>query len=132
MQPLYDALRDMIQQEKLNSHLEKGTIQIAPLAFMRGRTLDNAFVILDEAQNTTHSQMKMFLTRMGRNAKFMVTGDPGQIDLPRKVTSGLNEALLILKETNGIGMVKLDQKDVIRHSLVKKVIDAYERIEHNN
>ena len=132
MQPLYDALRDMIQQEKLNSHLENGTIQIAPLAFMRGRTLDNAFVILDEAQNTTHSQMKMFLTRMGRNAKFMVTGDPGQIDLPRKVTSGLNEALLILKETNGIGIVKLDQKDVIRHSLVKKVIDAYERIEQNN
>ena len=132
MQPLYDALRDMIQQEKLNSHLENGTIQIAPLAFMRGRTLDNAFVILDEAQNTTHSQMKMFLTRMGRNAKFMVTGDPGQIDLPRRVISGLKEALLILKETNGIGIVKLDQKDVIRHSLVKKVIDAYGGIEHNN
>ena len=132
MQPLYDALRDMIQQEKLNSHIENGTIQIAPLAFMRGRTLDNAFVILDEAQNTTHSQMKMFLTRMGRNAKFMVTGDPGQIDLPRRVISGLKEALLILKETNGIGIVKLDQKDVIRHSLVKKVIDAYEGIEHNN
>ena len=132
MQPLYDALSDMIQQEKLNSHLENGTIQIAPLAFMRGRTLDNAFVILDEAQNTTHSQMKMFLTRMGKNAKFMVTGDPGQIDLPRRVISGLKEALLILKETNGIGIVKLDQKDVIRHSLVKKVIDAYERIEHNN
>ena len=132
MQPLYDALRDMIQQEKLNSHLESGTIQIAPLAFMRGRTLDNAFVILDEAQNTTHSQMKMFLTRMGKNAKFMVTGDPGQIDLPRRVISGLKEALLILKETNGIGIVKLDQKDVIRHSLVKKVIDAYGRIEHNN
>ena len=132
MQPLYDALRDMIQQEKLNSHIENGTIQIAPLAFMRGRTLDNAFVILDEAQNTTHSQMKMFLTRMGRNAKFMVTGDPGQIDLPRRVISGLKEALLILKETNGIGIVKLDQKDVIRHSLVKKVIDAYGGIEHNN
>ena len=132
MQPLYDALRDMIQQEKLNSHLESGTIQIAPLAFMRGRTLDNAFVILDEAQNTTHSQMKMFLTRMGKNAKFMVTGDPGQIDLPRRVISGLKEALLILKETNGIGIVKLDQKDVIRHSLVKKIIDAYDRIEHNN
>ncbi len=132
MQPLYDALRDMIKQEKLNSHIENGTIQIAPLAFMRGRTLDNAFVILDEAQNTTHSQMKMFLTRMGKNAKFMVTGDPGQIDLPRRVISGLKEALLILKETNGIGIVKLDQKDVIRHSLVKKVIDAYGRIEHNN
>ena len=132
MQPLYDALRDMIQQEKLNSHIENGTIQIAPLAFMRGRTLDNAFVILDEAQNTTHSQMKMFLTRMGRNAKFMVTGDPGQIDLPRREISGLKEALLILKETSGIGIVKLDENDVIRHSLVKKVIDAYKRIEHNN
>ena len=94
--------------------------------------MDNAFVILDEAQNTTTSQMRMFLTRMCRNAKFMVTGDPGQIDLPRRVISGLKEALLILKETNGIGIVKLDQKDVIRHSLVKKVIDAYERIEHNN
>ena len=132
MQPLYDALRDMIQQEKLNSHIENGIIQIAPLAFMRGRTLDNAFVILDEAQNTTHSQMKMFLTRMGRNAKFMVTGDPGQIDLPRREISGLKEALLILKETSGIGIVKLDENDVIRHSLVKKVIDAYKRIEHNN
>ena len=128
MQPLYDALRDMIPQEKLNSHIENGTIQIAPLAFMRGRTLDNAFVILDEGQNTTHAQMKMFLTRMGKNAKFMVTGDPGQIDLPRRVISGLKEALLILKETEGIGIVKLDEKDVIRHSLVKKVIDAYKRI----
>ena len=132
MQPLYDALRDMIPQEKLNSHIENGTIQIAPLAFMRGRTLDNAFVILDEAQNTTHAQMKMFLTRMGRNAKFMVTGDPGQIDLPRRVISGLKEALLILKETEGIGIITLDEKDVIRHSLVKKVIDAYKRIEHHN
>jgi len=132
MQPLYDALRDMIPQEKLNSHIENGTIQIAPLAFMRGRTLDNAFVILDEAQNTTHAQMKMFLTRMGRNAKFMVTGDPGQIDLPRRVISGLKEALLILKETEGIGIITLDEKDVIRHPLVKKVIDAYKHIEHHN
>ncbi|MAG18599.1 MAG: phosphate starvation-inducible protein PhoH [Flavobacteriaceae bacterium] len=132
MQPLYDALRDMIPQEKLNSHIENGTIQIAPLAFMRGRTLDNAFVILDEGQNTTHAQMKMFLTRMGRNAKFMVTGDPGQIDLPRRVISGLTEALLILKETQGIGIITLDEKDVIRHTLVKKVIDAYKRIEHHN
>jgi phosphate starvation-inducible PhoH-like protein len=89
-------------------------------------------VILDEAQNTTHAQMKMFLTRMGRNAKFMVTGDPGQIDLPRRVISGLKEALLILKETQGIGIITLDEKDVIRHSLVKKVIDAYKRIEHHN
>lgn len=132
MQPLYDALRDMIPAEKLSSHIEKGTIQIAPLAFMRGRTLDNAFVILDEGQNTTHAQMKMFLTRMGRNAKFMITGDPGQIDLPRRVISGLKEALLILKETQGIGIVTLDEKDVIRHNLVKKVIDAYKRIEHHN
>ena len=87
---------------------------------MRGRTLDNAFVILDEGQNTTHAQMKMFLTRMGRNAKFMITGDPGQIDLPRRVISGLKEALLILKETQGIGIVSLDEKDVIRHNLVQK------------
>ena len=132
MQPLYDALRDMIPKEKLISHIENRTIQIAPLAFMRGRTLDNAFVILDEAQNTTHAQMKMFLTRMGRNAKFIVTGDPGQIDLPRRVISGLKEALLILGEIKGIGIVKLDEKDVIRHSLVKKVIKAYKRIEHDN
>jgi phosphate starvation-inducible PhoH-like protein len=132
MQPLYDALRDMIPAERLASHLEKGTIQIAPLAFMRGRTLDNAFVILDEAQNTTHAQMKMFLTRMGPNAKFIITGDPGQIDLPRRVISGLKEALLILKETSGIGILHLDDRDVIRHRLVKKVIDAYKHIEHQN
>ena len=132
MQPLYDALRDMIPKETLQSYIEKGTIQIAPLAFMRGRTLDNAFVILDEAHNTTHSQMKMFLTRMGKNAKFMITGDPGQIDLPRRMISGLKEALLILKNKNGIGIVYLDDKDVIRHHLVKKIIDAYKKIEHNN
>ena len=132
MQPLYDALRDMLPQDTLQKYIEKGTIQIAPLAFMRGRTLDNAFVILDEAQNTTHSQMKMFLTRMGKNAKFMITGDPGQIDLPRRMISGLKEALLILKNTNGIGIVYLDDKDVIRHHLVKKIIDAYKKIEHNN
>ena len=132
MQPLYDALRDMMPKETLQNYIEKGIIQIAPLAFMRGRTLDNAFVILDEAQNSTHSQMKMFLTRMGKNAKFMITGDPGQIDLPRRMISGLKEALLILKNTNGIGIVYLDDKDVIRHDLVKKVIDAYKKIEHNN
>jgi phosphate starvation-inducible PhoH-like protein len=130
MQPLYDALRDMIPHETLTSYLEKGTVQIAPLAFMRGRTLDNAFVILDEAQNTTHAQMKMFLTRMGKNAKFMITGDPGQIDLPRRVISGLKEALLVLKDIKGIGMVYLDDKDVIRHKLVKQVIDAYKSIEN--
>ena len=130
MQPLYDALIDMIPSEKLKDYIEKGTIQIAPLAFMRGRTLDNAFVILDEGQNTTHAQMKMFLTRMGKNAKFLLTGDPGQIDLPRRVISGLKEALLILKDVSGVGMVFLDDKDVIRHKLVKDVIDAYKNIEN--
>ena len=132
MQPLYDALRDMIPNEKLKSYIEKRIIQIAPLAFMRGRTLDNAFVILDEAQNTTHAQMKMFLTRMGKNAKFMITGDPGQIDLPRRIISGLKEVLLILKNTKGIKIIYLDDKDVIRHPLVKKVIEAYKSIEHEN
>ncbi|MEM6719573.1 MAG: PhoH family protein [Bacteroidota bacterium] len=132
MQPLYDALRDMIPPEKLAKYIEDGTIQIAPMAFMRGRTLDNAFVILDEAQNTTHAQMKMFLTRMGKNAKFMLTGDPGQIDLPRRVISGLKEALLVLKDIKGIGMIYLDDKDVVRHRLVKKVIEAYKSLEHQN
>ncbi|MDG1529468.1 MAG: PhoH family protein [Polaribacter sp.] len=129
MQPLYDALRDMIPHEKLESHLEKGVIQIAPLAFMRGRTLDNAFVILDEAQNTTHNQMKMFLTRMGKHAKFIINGDPGQIDLPRKQVSGLKESLLALKDIDGIAQVYLDDKDVIRHRLVKSIIKAYKSIE---
>ena len=132
MQPLYDALRDMIPAEKLSSYIEKGTIQIAPMAFMRGRTLDDAFVILDEAQNTTHNQMKMFLTRMGKNTKFVITGDPGQIDLPRRVISGLKEALLILSDVKGIEVIQLDGRDVIRHQLVKKVIDAYKKTEHHN
>ena len=132
MQPLYDALRDMIPGEKLASYIEKGTIQIAPMAFMRGRTLDDAFVILDEAQNTTHNQMKMFLTRMGKNTKFVITGDPGQIDLPRRVISGLKEALLILSDIKGIDVIQLDGRDVIRHPLVKKVIDAYKKTEHHN
>ena len=132
MQPLYDALRDMIPGEKLESYIEKGTIQIAPMAFMRGRTLDDAFVILDEAQNTTHNQMKMFLTRMGKNTKFIITGDPGQIDLPRRVISGLKEALLILSDVKGIDVIQLDGRDVIRHPLVKKVIDAYKKTEHHN
>ncbi len=132
MQPLYDALRDMIPAEKLSSYIEKGTIQIAPMAFMRGRTLDDAFVILDEAQNTTHNQMKMFLTRMGKNTKFVITGDPGQIDLPRRVISGLKEALLILSDFKGIDVIRLDGRDVIRHRLVKKVIEAYKKTEHNN
>jgi len=131
MQPLYDALRDMIPHEKLESYLEKGVIQIAPLAFMRGRTLDSAFVILDEAQNTTHNQMKMFLTRMGKHAKFVITGDPGQIDLPRKQVSGLKESLLALKDLKGIGVVHLDEQDVIRHRLVKQIINAYTSIEND-
>lgn len=129
MQPLYDALRDMIPYEKLESYIEKGVIQIAPLAFMRGRTLDSAFVILDEAQNTTHNQMKMFLTRMGKHAKFIITGDPGQIDLPSKQVSGLKEAILTLKDLKGITMVYMDEKDVIRHRLVKTIINAYKSIE---
>ncbi len=129
MQPLYDALRDMIPHERLQSYLEKEIIQIAPLAFMRGRTLDGAFVILDEAQNTTHNQMKMFLTRMGKNAKFIITGDPGQIDLPVRQVSGLKEALLALKDIKGIAQIYLDDKDVIRHRLVKKIINAYKGIE---
>jgi phosphate starvation-inducible PhoH-like protein len=129
MQPLYDALRDMLPHERLESYLEKGVIQIAPLAFMRGRTLDNAFVILDEAQNTTHNQMKMFLTRMGKHAKFVINGDPGQIDLPRRQVSGLKESLLALKDIEGIAQVYLDDKDVIRHRLVKSIIKAYKSIE---
>ncbi len=129
MQPLYDALRDMIPHEKLESFIEAGIIQIAPLAFMRGRTLDSAFVILDEAQNTTHSQMKMFLTRMGKQAKFIINGDPGQIDLPSRQVSGLKEAILTLKDMKGIAMVQMDEKDVIRHRLVKQIIRAYTGIE---
>ncbi|AZQ44323.1 PhoH family protein [Nonlabens ponticola] len=132
MQPIYDALRDMVPTERLASYIEKGTIQIAPLAFMRGRTLDQAYVILDESQNTTHAQMKMFLTRMGKDAKFFITGDPGQIDLPRRTISGLKEALLILKDVDGVGMMYLDDSDVVRHRLVKKVIAAYKDIENRN
>jgi len=132
MQPLYDALFDMIPAERLESYIERGVIQIAPLAFMRGRTLDNAFVILDEAQNSTHAQMKMFLTRMGRNAKFIITGDPGQVDLPARKTSGLRETLDLLKNVKGIGFVFLTEKDVIRHRLVKKIIDSYKELEKQN
>lgn len=124
MAPLYDGLRDMIPAEKLAEYIEHGIIEIAPLAFMRGRTLDNAFVILDEAQNTTTSQMKMFLTRMGKSAKFIITGDITQIDLPRNQGSGLVMALDNLKDIEGIGVVRLNQNDVIRHKLVKKIISA--------
>ena len=126
MQPLYDALKEMIAIEKLDDYINRGVIEIAPLAYMRGRTLDNAFVILDEGQNTTHNQMKMFLTRMGNNAKFMINGDPGQIDLPKKVVSGLKEAIGILKNVEGIQIVYLDDSDVIRHQVVKRIIKAYE------
>ncbi len=129
LQPLYDALREMIPAEKLTNYLETNVIQIAPLAFMRGRTLDNAFVILDESQNTTHSQMKMFLTRMGKSAKFIVTGDETQIDLPKNQKSGLSDAMKILKKVKGISFVYLDEKDVIRHKLVKDIINAYKVLE---
>ncbi|MCB9202676.1 MAG: PhoH family protein [Flavobacteriales bacterium] len=125
LQPLYDALKDMIPMEKLSAYIEKGIIEVAPLAFMRGRTLDEAFVILDEAQNTTHSQMKMFLTRMGKNAKFIVTGDPSQIDLPINQKSGLKTSMKILNDTQGIGFIYLDDSDVVRHPLVRKILQAY-------
>jgi len=132
MQPLYDALRDMIPHEKLETLIDTNIIQIAPLAFMRGRTLDGAFVILDEAQNTTHSQMKMFLTRMGKSSKFLITGDPSQIDLPQKgQKSGLKEAIETLQKVKGIGFIYLDDKDVVRHRLVKKIITAYKKLENN-
>ncbi|MGV6861604.1 MAG: PhoH family protein [Putridiphycobacter sp.] len=127
MQPLYDGLRDMIPAEKLAEHIENGIIEIAPLAFMRGRTLDNAYVILDEAQNTTVNQMKMFLTRMGKNAKFIITGDMSQIDLPTKQKSGLVAVLEYLKEIEGIGIVRLNENDVVRHKLVKQIIKAFEK-----
>ena len=132
MQPLYDALREMITIEKLNDYINREIIEIAPLAFMRGRTLDNAFVILDEGQNTTHNQMKMFLTRMGNNAKFMINGDPGQIDLPYGTRSGLKEANDILKDIDGIKIIYLDDSDVIRHRVVKKIINAYKDRKHLN
>ena len=127
LQPLYDALNDMIPAVKLQKYLEDGTVQIAPLAYMRGRTLDNAFVILDEAQNTTASQIKMFLTRMGRNAKFIVTGDVTQIDLPHKSDSGLTRAMDTLRGIEGIGMVEFDKRDIVRHPLVKHIVEAFDR-----
>lgn len=127
LQPLYDALRDMIPPERLRDFLEAGTIQIAPLAYMRGRTLDKAFVILDEAQNATTSQLKMFLTRMGQSARFLITGDLTQIDLPKKQSSGLVHTLRYLKDISGIGVVYLNENDVIRHQLVKKIIRAFEK-----
>jgi phosphate starvation-inducible protein PhoH and related proteins len=131
LQPLYDALHDMIPARKLESLMEDGTIQIAPLAFMRGRTLDHACVILDEAQNSTISQLKMFLTRMGKNAKFIVTGDLTQIDLPNKSNSGLSYALKVLKDIEGISMINFDTRDIIRHRLVKSIVDAYDKAQEN-
>ena len=128
LQPLYDALRDMIPQQKLLSYWEDNTSEIAPLAFMRGRTLDNAFVILDEAQNATSAQLKMFLTRMGRNAKFVITGDITQIDLPRNQQAGLVQATQILKDIDGISVIELDNSDVIRHRLVTRIIRAYDSL----
>ena len=125
LQPLYDALQDMIKPEKLAEYIDSGVIQIAPLGFMRGRTLDNAFVILDEGQNATESQMKMFLTRMGKSAKFIITGDITQVDLPKNQRSGLKKAIQILDETKGIEIIFLDDTDVIRHQLVKKIIKAF-------
>lgn len=127
LQPLYDALRDMIPPERLRDFLESGTIQIAPLAYMRGRTLDKAFVILDEAQNATTAQLKMFLTRMGKSARFMITGDLTQVDLPKRQPSGLVHTLKYLKDIPGIGIVYLNENDVIRHALVKRIIKAFEK-----
>jgi len=127
LQPLYDALQDMIPAVKLKEYMENGTIQIAPLAYMRGRTLNNAFVILDEAQNTTTNQLKMFLTRMGTSAKFVVTGDITQIDLPNPMTSGLVQAMRILKGIKGIERVKFSVKDIVRHRLVQDIVEAYEK-----
>jgi phosphate starvation-inducible PhoH-like protein len=126
LQPLYDALMDMIPADKLTTFLETGIIQIAPLAFMRGRTLDNAFVILDEAQNATEGQLKMFLTRMGRSARFVITGDLTQVDLPKNQPSGLANGLKILNNIDGIEIIHLDTGDVIRHKLVTQILHAYQ------
>lgn len=127
LQPLYDALEDMLPQAKLQEMMEKHVIQIAPLAFMRGRTLSDAIVILDEAQNTTCAQIRMFLTRMGWNTKMIITGDMTQIDLPREQKSGLKEALNILSGIEGIEIVELNRKDIVRHKLVTRIVNAYEK-----
>ncbi len=132
LRPLYDALDDMIPSEKLRSNLEKSTIEIVPLAYMRGRTLNNAFVILDEAQNATALQMKMFLTRLGANSRAIITGDITQIDLPNKQQSGLIQAKEILSNIQGVGFAYFDKSDVVRHKLVKDIIDAYEKYNNNN
>jgi len=131
LQPLYDALHDMIPFKKLETWLEDGTVQIAPLAFMRGRTLENAFVILDEAQNATISQLKMFLTRMGVSSKFIMTGDTTQIDLPKRSESGLLQAMRILAGIEGISIIRFDERDIVRHKLVKRIVKAYEQDEND-
>ncbi len=131
LQPLYDALQDMIPAQKLQEYMDVQTIQIAPLAFMRGRTLNDAVVILDEAQNTTPQQIKMFLTRMGHNTKMIVTGDVTQIDLPRSVRSGLVEAMEVLDGVKGISFIRMDEKDIVRHKLVTRIVNAYDRYEEN-
>ena len=129
LRPLYDALEDMLPAVKLKEYMESDTIQIAPLAFMRGRTLNDAVIVLDEAQNTTRHQMKMFLTRLGTNSRMLVTGDVTQIDLPRTVQSGLMQALRILRGVKGIGMIEFEKKDIVRHPLVQRIVDAYEKRE---
>ena len=129
LRPLFDALQEMMGQEAYQRHIERGSIEIAPLAYMRGRTLSNSFIILDEAQNTTREQMKMFLTRMGENSRIVVTGDITQIDLPHNVTSGMADAIDVLKDIEGIEIVRLTAKDVVRHELVTKIIQAYEKAE---
>lgn len=132
LQPLYDALEDMLPALKLKEYMESGTIQIAPLAFMRGRTLNDAIIILDEAQNTTTHQMKMFLTRLGMNGKMIITGDVTQIDLPRHTRSGLLQALNILRGVKGIGLIEYEKKDIVRHPLVQRIVDAYEAREKDD
>lgn len=132
LQPLYDALEDMLPAIKLKEYMESGTIQIAPLAFMRGRTLNDAIIILDEAQNTTTHQMKMFLTRLGMNGKMIITGDVTQIDLPRHTRSGLLQALSVLKGVKGIGRIEYEKKDIVRHPLVQRIVDAYEQREEED
>ena len=129
LQPLYDALEDMIPAAKLKEYMENNTIQIAPLAFMRGRTLNDAVIVLDEAQNTTTHQIKMFLTRLGMNAKMIITGDVTQIDLPRSVPSGLMQALKVLKDVPGIGRIEYGKKDIVRHPLVQRIVQAYEKFQ---
>ena len=132
LQPLYDALQDMIPAAKLKEYMETNVIQIAPLAFMRGRTLNDAIIILDEAQNTTTHQIKMFLTRLGMNAKMIVTGDVTQIDLPPSTTSGLIQAMRVLKDVKGIGRVQFDKKDIVRHKLVQRIVEAYDQFDVQN